>query len=86
MHAYPTNWRYKDCLLKPQIPDGRWIEMGYKNLAKHYWKDAIHSRILGNTEYWKLYVVKHNYVTEGVFKGYTGQLHVSAYTGHPQIV
>ena len=35
-------------------------------------------------ENWKWYAVKHNYVTE--FNGYTGQLHVSAYTGHLQVV
>ena len=37
-------------------------------------------------ENWKWYVIKHNYVTEGVFNGYTGQLYVSAYTGHLQVV
>jgi hypothetical protein len=31
---------------------------------------------------WKWYAVKHNYITQGVFNGYTGQVHVSAYTGH----
>ena len=30
---------------------------------------------------WKGYVVKHNYVNEGVFNCYTRQLHVSAFTG-----
>ena len=29
---------------------------------------------------------KYNYITEGVFNGYTGQLHVSAFTGHLQVV
>jgi len=37
-------------------------------------------------ENWKGYVVKHNYVNEGVFNGYTRQLHVSAFTGHLQVV
>ena len=31
-------------------------------------------------------ICKHNYITLGVFNGYTGQLHVSAYTGHLQVV
>jgi len=34
----------------------------------------------------KWYVVKHNCVTIGVFSDYNGQLHVSACTGHLQIV
>ena len=34
----------------------------------------------------KWYAVKHNYITQGVFNGYTGQLHVSAFTGHLQVV
>jgi len=37
-------------------------------------------------ENWKGYVVKHIYVTEGVFNGYTRQLHVSAFTGYLQVV
>ena len=32
------------------------------------------------------YVAKHNCVTIGVFSDYNGQLHVSAYTGHLQVV
>jgi len=36
-------------------------------------------------ENWKWYAVKHNCVTCGLFTGYTGQLHVSAYTGHLQV-
>ena len=34
----------------------------------------------------KWYVVKHNCVTTGVFSDYNGQLHVSACTGHLQVV
>jgi len=34
----------------------------------------------------KGYLVKHNYVNYGVFNGYTRQLHVSAFTGHLQVV
>ena len=34
----------------------------------------------------KGYVVKHNYVNYGVCDGYTRQLHVSAFTGHLQVV
>ena len=36
--------------------------------------------------YWKGHVVKHNYVNQDVFNGYTRQLHVSAFTGHLQVV
>ena len=36
-------------------------------------------------ENWKGYVVKHNYINEGVFNGYTRQLHVLAFTGHLQV-
>jgi len=36
--------------------------------------------------HWKGYIVKHNYVNQGVFNGYTRQLHVSAFTGHLQVV
>jgi len=32
------------------------------------------------------YVVKHNCLTIGVFSDYNGQLHVSACTGHLQVV
>jgi len=35
---------------------------------------------------WKYYAVRHNYITSGVFNGYIRQLHVSAYTGHLQVV
>ena len=34
----------------------------------------------------KGYVVKHNYVNEGVFNGYIRQLHVSVFTGHLLVV
>jgi len=34
----------------------------------------------------KWYLVKHNCVTIGIFSGYNGQLHVSACTGHLQVV
>ena len=34
---------------------------------------------------WKEYAVRHKYVTYGVFNGYTGQLHVSAFTGHKNL-
>jgi len=34
----------------------------------------------------KWYVVKHNCVTVGVFSDYNGQVHVSACTGHLQVV
>ena len=37
-------------------------------------------------ETWKWYVVKHNCVKKGVFSDYNGQLHVSACTGHLQVV
>jgi len=37
-------------------------------------------------ETWKWYVVKHSRVTKGVFSDYNGQLHVSACTGHLQVV
>jgi len=45
---------------------------------------TVRQRIVSS--YWKGYAVKHNCVTWGVFNGYTGQLHVSAYTGHLQVV
>jgi len=35
---------------------------------------------------WNWNAVKHNYTTYGLFKGYTGQLHISAHTGHLQVV
>jgi len=34
----------------------------------------------------KWYLVKHNCVKIGVFSDYNGQLHVSAFTGHLQVV
>ena len=37
-------------------------------------------------ETWKWYIVKHNCVPKGVFSDYNGQLHVSACTGHLQVV
>ena len=37
-------------------------------------------------ETWKWYIVKHNCVTKGVFSDCNGQLHVSACTGHLQVV
>ena len=40
----------------------------------------------GYVTYWKGYVVKHNYVKLRCFNDYTRQLHVSAPTGHLQVV
>jgi len=40
----------------------------------------------GYDETWKWSVVKLNCVTKGAFSDYNGQLHVSACTGHLQVV
>ena len=50
----------------------------------HNLGSVCHPRCVYETRKW--YVVRHNCVTKCVFSDYNGQLHVSACTGHLQVV
>jgi len=53
--------------------------------AEHHVCDSYSQQNITNTV-WKWYIVKHNGVTKGIFSDHSGQLHVSACTGHLQVV